>query len=337
MVDSAVPATPTVSRPVALVASLVAVSVGVVAWAHRDAITVAVNGVRGADREWLGLASLAVVALWISGSITQLGSLRTTPPIGRLFLVQVAASFMNNLLPAGVGGMAVNVRFLRRCGVNTRTGMAAVGLNSFAGLVAHLVLLLAVVVSLPGRFHMIWQTLSAQVHDALHEVIPGRGHVALATGGLVMAGALFVRARRRRAAARAAVEPAQRRTIRNEIAELRDVMRNPGRAAALWLGALATPVLHGLVIYAALRSLDVHLSPVTAVAVYVTVSGLAALVPAPGGLGTFDVLLTGGLVAVGAPGAGAVGAVVAYRLLTVWLPLVPAGCVFAVLMRRAII
>jgi uncharacterized protein (TIRG00374 family) len=263
--------------------------------------------------------------------------LRVTPPIGRLFAVQIAASFMNNLLPAGVGGMAVNMRFLRRHGVNTRAGMAAVGLNSFAGLVAHLVLLLAVVVSLPGRFHMIWQTLSAQVHDALHHVVPGRGHVALVFGGLVMATALVVRTRRRREAERAAGELAERRTLRTEIADLRVVMRNPGRAAALWLGALATPVLHGLVIYAALRSLDVHLSPVTAVAVYVTVSGLAALVPAPGGLGTFDVLLAGALVAVGAPGAGAVGAVVAYRLLTVWLPLVPAGCVFAVLMRRAII
>src|SRR6201999_2206570 len=103
------------------------------------------------------------------------------------------------------------------------------------------------------------------------------------------------------------------------------VMRNPNRAAALWLGALATPVLHGLVIYAALRSLNVHLSVLTAVACYVTVSGLAGLVPAPGGLGTFDVLLAGALVAVGAPGPGAVGAVVAYRLLTVWLALVPAG------------
>src|SRR5262249_22978289 len=112
---------------------------------------------------------------------------------------------------------------------------------------------------------------------------------------------------------------------------------NPRKAAALWLGALATPLLHGLVVYAALRSLDVHLSVLTALACYVTASGLAGLVPAPGGLGTFDVLLGGALVAVGAPGPGALGAVVAYRLLTVWLPLVPAGCVFAVLARRAII
>jgi uncharacterized membrane protein YbhN (UPF0104 family) len=342
MVDCAVQVAPTVSRPtvsrpIALVASVVATSVGLVAWGHRAAINTAISGVRDADRHWLSLAVLAVVALWICGAITQIGVLRETPPIGRLFAVQVAASFMNSLLPAGVGGMAVNVRFLRRHGVGTKAGMAAVGLNSFAGLVAHLALLFAVMVSLPGRFHMIWQTLSTQVHDAVHHVIPGRGHVALAFGGLVMAAALVVRARRRRAADRAAGTDAERRTLGNEIAELRVVMRSPGRAAALWLGALATPVLHGLIIYAALRSLDVHISVVTAVACYVTVSGLAGLVPAPGGLGTFDVLLGGALVAVGVPGAGAVGAVVAYRLLTVWLPLVPAGCVFAVLMRRAII
>jgi uncharacterized protein (TIRG00374 family) len=319
----------------ALVASAVALGVAAVAVFHHEAIMSAVQGVRDADREWLSVAALTVVALWISGAMTQIGALRVTPPIGRLFAVQVAASFMNNLLPAGVGGMAVNVRFLRRHGIGTRAGMAAVGLNSLAGLIAHLVLLVVVAITVPGRFHVVWLTLSGQVHKALHGVMPGRV-AALIVGLLVMLAALVVRARRRRAA-QAATDQARTGTMRTEIAALREVMAHPGRAAALWLGALATPMLHGLVLYAALRSLDVRVSPVTAIAVYVTVSGLAGLVPAPGGLGTFDVLLGGALVAVGVAGPAAIGAVVAYRLVTVWLPLVPSCCVFAVLMRRAII
>jgi uncharacterized membrane protein YbhN (UPF0104 family) len=336
MVDCAAPlVTPTVSRSVALTASAVALGVAAVVVFHHAAISLAIAAVRGASLEWLGLAALAVVALWICGAMTQIGALRQTPPIRRVFAVQVAASFMNNLLPAGVGGMAVNMRFLRRHGMGTRAGMAAVGLNTFAGLIAHVVLLVAVVISVPGRFHMVWLTLSQQVHEALHGVIPGR-IAALIAGLLAMSVALIIRVRRRRAAQGGADEIPLRK-MRDEIAALREVMAHPGRAAALWLGALATPVLHGLVLYAALRSLDVRVSPITAIAVYVTVSGLAAIVPSPGGLGTFDVLLAGALVAVGVPGPGAVGAVVAYRLVTVWLPLVPSGCVFAVLMRRAII
>jgi len=334
MVDCVAPA-PRVSRPLALVASAVALGVATIALMHHDAIVAAISGIRGANREWLSVAALAVVALWISGAMTQIGSLQKTPPIGRLFAVQVAAHFMNNLLPAGVGGMAVNVRFLRRHGVGTRAGMAAVGLNSFAGLIAHLLLFASVVVLLPHQFHVVWLALRDQVRGALHHVVPGLGHATLILGLAVMAVALLVRARRRRAAGGSA--HGDRRGLGAEILALRQVMAHPGRAAALWLGALATPVLHGLVLFAVLRSLSVHISPVTAVVAYVTVSALAGLVPAPGGLGTFDVLLTGALVAFGVPGPAALGAVVAYRLITVWLPLVPAGCVFAVLMRRAII
>jgi uncharacterized membrane protein YbhN (UPF0104 family) len=50
-----------------------------------------------------------------------------------------------------------------------------------------------------------------------------------------------------------------------------------------------------------------------------------------------DVALVAGLAAAGASSALAVGAVLGYRMITVWVPLVPAACMFAVLLRRRII
>jgi uncharacterized membrane protein YbhN (UPF0104 family) len=311
-----------------VVAAAVAGGVAMDVLVHHVEVSNALLGVRGADRQWLAIAALAAMALWIAGTATQLGVLRVTPPVGRLFAVQVAASFANSLVPGGVGGMAVNVRFLRRHGLNTRAGMAAVGMNSCAGLLTHLALLAGVAIAVPGRFHEVWRTLNGDLHAAMsRHLLVG---CAVVAGLLAMA--TLVAALRRREVLRARGD-----AVRAELAALRAVLRRPRRAVALWLGALATPLLHCLVLFAVLHSLEVSISPMTATAVYLTVSAVAALIPAPGGLGTFDVLLTGALVAVGVYGAAAVGAVVAYRLVTVWLPLVPSGCVFAFLLRRRII
>ena len=54
---------------------------------------------------------------------------------------QAASSFVNRVSPANVGGMALNARYLQRSGVETSAGVAAVGVNSLAGAVVHLVLL----------------------------------------------------------------------------------------------------------------------------------------------------------------------------------------------------
>lgn len=69
----------------------------------------------------------------------------------------------------------------------------------------------------------------------------------------------------------------------------------------------------------------------------VTASG----VPSPGGIGSVDaalvVALVVALVAIGAPTAAAAPAALAYRVLTVWLPLLPGALVLGVLVSRRIV
>ena len=54
---------------------------------------------------------------------------------------QMASSFVNRVTPANVGGMALNVRFLQKAGVPTTEAVTGVGLNSIAGAIVHVVLL----------------------------------------------------------------------------------------------------------------------------------------------------------------------------------------------------
>ena len=59
------------------------------------------------------------------------------------------------------------------------------------------------------------------------------------------------------------------------------------------------------------------------VAVYLAGAAVASISPTPGGLGAMEAALVAGLTAVGAPTGPAVAGVLAFRLLTFWLPILP--------------
>ncbi|MEJ7715642.1 MAG: hypothetical protein WKF40_08060 [Thermoleophilaceae bacterium] len=60
---------------------------------------------------------------------------------------------------------------------------------------------------------------------------------------------------------------------------------------------------------------------------------LGGLLPIPGGIGGIDGGLIGTLIVYGTPAAGTAAAVLAYRVILFWLPLVAGGIAFAALRR----
>jgi uncharacterized protein (TIRG00374 family) len=60
---------------------------------------------------------------------------------------------------------------------------------------------------------------------------------------------------------------------------------------------------------------------------------LGGLLPLPGGIGGIDGGLIGTLIVYGAPAAGTAAAVLAYRVILFWLPLLAGGIAFATLRR----
>jgi uncharacterized membrane protein YbhN (UPF0104 family) len=118
------------------------------------------------------------------------------------------------------------------------------------------------------------------------------------------------------------------------LADVRAVHTSPRRAAALWGGSLAFATAHCLVLIAVAQAVGLPLSPDRVALLDLAASSAAALLPTPGGLGSLDAALAFALSSSGAPGAAAASAVLGYRLLTVWLPLVPGLLVLGVLIRR---
>ncbi|EPJ41858.1 hypothetical protein STAFG_1096 [Streptomyces afghaniensis 772] len=60
-------------------------------------------------------------------------------------------------------------------------------------------------------------------------------------------------------------------------------------------------------------------------------------VPAPGGIGPVDAALVFTMAAFGAPVGTATATVIGYRVLTVWLPLLPGALVLSALLHRKVL
>jgi uncharacterized membrane protein YbhN (UPF0104 family) len=280
----------------------------VLAVRHRQVLDSGTDHLVVADRGWLSLAVTAACGTWVCAALTQQGAVAVALPRARLLAAQFSASAANHVLPAGLGASTVNWRFLTRCGLTPTATATALALKATAGTVTRVTLIGALVVAGPGLIHL--------------------PHLPTATALLALLPAVLL------------LPPLRRRIgppLRGALAEVRTVHALPGRAAALWGGSIAFAASHALTVYAVAHALELPLPAAKVALAYLAASSAAVLLPTPGGLGSLDAALTFALVGVGAPGPMAVSVVLGYRLLTMWLPLVPGLVVLAVLARRKVV
>ncbi|HXP18897.1 MAG TPA: lysylphosphatidylglycerol synthase domain-containing protein [Streptosporangiaceae bacterium] len=224
----------------------------------------------------------------------------------RTLLVQVAGSFVILVTPAAVGGVALNLRYLRRSRLSPADAAASVGVTQVISFLVYIVLLL-IFAAIAGTSH------TQIVH------VPGWAYIALAVvAGLVLI-LLALPAGRRQLIARLASVAGQ------VIPRLLDVAQRPAKLAQGIGGALLLTMTYVLCLAASVRALGVLTVPIASLGVvYLTSSALGSVVPTPGGLGAVEAAMSAGLTAAGLPGAKAVAAVLLFRTVTFWLP-VPAG------------
>jgi uncharacterized protein (TIRG00374 family) len=85
------------------------------------------------------------------------------------------------------------------------------------------------------------------------------------------------------------------------------------------------------------RALGLPVPPLHIVLVYLAATAAVAVIPTPGGIGSVEAALIVALVAAGGPVAVATAVVLAYRIITVWLPLVPGALTLGALVRLKVI
>jgi uncharacterized membrane protein YbhN (UPF0104 family) len=125
---------------------------------------------------------------------------------------------------------------------------------------------------------------------------------------------------------------AARRAVIDGTAEAVEILRS--RDVPVLGGALGYWLFDNAVLWATYKAVGAHV-PVSIVLMGYLIGQLGGLLPLPGGVGGIDGGLIGTLVVYGAPAAPTAAAVLAYRVILFWLPLLGGAIAFMAL-RRAL-
>ncbi len=269
---------------------------------------------RDADWWWaaaaLGLSAVTYVgaAVALDGSLTE--HLPLAPNIG----VQMATSFVGVAAPGGA--LALTARFLQKRGVDTPAAVAAVGIDTVAGVLVHL--------TLTGLFVALAGSSGLKTFD-----LPSAATIGLIAAGIVLVAAISVAVPWSRSMLTTRVLPATKRSLTN----VGEIARQPSKMIELFGGSLAITMGYILALEVAVAAFGAGPAFTSIALVYLVGSVVSSIAPTPGGIGAVEATLIAGLTSAGMPSSTAVAAVILFRLATFWIPLLPGWGALVVLQR----
>lgn len=264
---------------------------------------------------WWVAAALALSAFTYVGAALALdGSLTERIPLGPNIGVQMATSFVGVAAPGG--GLALTARFLQKRGIDTSTAVAAVGVDTIAGVIVHL--------TLTGLFVALAGSSGLQTFD-----LPSWGTIGLIAAGVALVAATGVAVPWSRALLTTRVWPATKRSLAN----VSEIARQPGKMIELFGGSLAITMGYILALEVAVSAFGTGPAFTSIALVYLVGSVVSSVAPTPGGIGAVEATLIAGLTSAGMTSTTAVAAVILFRLATFWIPLLPGWGALVVLQR----
>lgn len=295
---------------------------GVLLVAQASSVADAVAALVSVEPHWV-VAGMGLVLLRFVAAAVSLQAVVTTRIGFRVGVgVQLACSFVSRLTPEGVGWVVVTQRYLEAIGMPRAQAVAAITLKVAASGVTRVVIIAAVAVlaGASGLPRLELPSIEPVVVVLIPVSLVGIAIIAIVVREHAVA---IVRL------AMAAVEAAS--------ARLQGLAHEPGRLAALLLSTAGLTIFSVLVlaVSAAASGADVRLLDVFVV--YLASSAISALSPTPGNLGATELAFTAGFVAIGVPPGPALAAVLLYRLLTFWLPILPGLVAYRYLDARGLI
>ncbi|MFJ8657674.1 lysylphosphatidylglycerol synthase domain-containing protein [Streptomyces sp. NPDC093795] len=271
-----------------------------------------------ADWRWVAAAVLFSAVSYVAAAMSLLGFVPERVGFWRTVVAQVAGSFVKIVAPAAVGGVALNTRFLQRAGVRPGLAVASVGASQLFGLGAHILLLLS--------FGYLTGTEKSQSFTPSRTVIAGLLTVAVLV--LVVTAIPFMRK---------FVSTRLRSLFAGVVPRMLDVLQRPMKLITGIGGMLLLTGAFVLCLDASIRAFGhghPSISYASVAVVFLAGNALGSAAPTPGGVGAVEGALTLGLVAVGLPIEVATPAVLLYRLLTLWIPVLPGWICFNWLTKR---
>ncbi|WP_108718807.1 lysylphosphatidylglycerol synthase domain-containing protein [Miniimonas sp. S16] len=264
-----------------------------------------VEYVQEANPAWLAAAFVLGLLTYVGSAMGLVAFAPVRLSLWRTSLVQIAASVVALVAPAGVGPAAMNLRFLQKNRLDTPMAVATVALVQVSQFVTTILLLIGIALV----------TGSSGALDTLPSgaVVIGVSAIAAAVGvGLLLP--------RVRTWVFAKIRP----TLQQIWPRLVWVVGQPGRLLMGLGGNLVMTVGYIAAFGCTLAAFGESI-PLTSLAiVYLAGNAAGSAVPTPGGIGTVELALSSGLRAAGVGAAAALASAFVFRLLTFWIR-VPLG------------
>ncbi|MFJ3638602.1 YbhN family protein [Streptomyces sp. NPDC090108] len=267
---------------------------------------------------WLIAAVLFSALSYVAAAMALLGFVPERVSFPRTVAAQVAGSFVKIVAPAAVGGVALNTRFLQRQGVRPGLAVASVGASQLFGLGCHILMLLS--------FGYLTGTEKTPSLSPSRTVIAGLLTVAVLV--LVVTSVPLLRK---------FVVTRVRSLFAGVVPRMLDVLQRPQKLITGIGGMLLLTACFVMCLDASVRAFGdetTSLSIASVAVVFLAGNALGSAAPTPGGVGAVEATLTVGLIAVGLPKEVAAPAVLLFRLLTLWLPVLPGWLAFNHLTRK---
>ncbi|QNP70347.1 flippase-like domain-containing protein [Streptomyces roseirectus] len=274
--------------------------------------------ISNAEWGWVAAAVAFSALSYVAAAMSLLGFVPERVPFPRTVAAQVAGSFVKIVAPAAVGGVALNTRFLQRQGVRPGLAVASVGASQLFGLGCHIVMLLSF-----GYLTGIEKTPSL---TPSRTVIAGLLTVAVLV--LVVTSVPFLRK---------FVATRVRSLFAGVVPRMLDILQRPQKLVTGIGGMLLLTACFVMCLDASIRAFGdetTSISLASVAVVFLAGNALGSAAPTPGGVGAVEATLTVGLIAVGLPKEVAAPAVLLFRLLTLWLPVLPGWLAFNHLSRK---
>jgi len=264
------------------------------------------GAVLDANWAWTPAILLASFITYVGAAYNIIGSvpdrIRITPTV----FAQFAGTFINRIAPVKIGGMATNVRYMQKNGVETSVAVAGVGISSIATFLIHMSLLILMVTFVgknAGDFIKAPSGTTVLI-----------GMVVLFTlSGLVV----FLPAGRKLFSTK--VWP----MLRTSGQGLARVATSPAKAVMLFGGAFTMIMAYIGALWFSLEAFGGGLSFFAIGLVFLAAQALGQAAPTPGGVGATEAAMIAAMTSLGLDAATAVPTVFLYRIATFWLPILP--------------
>ena len=226
-------------------------------------------------------------------------------------LVQLAAMFVNRLLPGGIGALGANYTYLRAQRLSRVQAASLVAVNNLLGMAGHGLLLVILLIADPLDFLPKYHRWN------------GRLSTVIVVVALVVILAVLILGRTR---------------FQRQIKDLADQLR--GYKQRLWrlplalLSSTLLTIFNVTCLIACGLALGVHLPLAATFLVFTFGVGAGTATPTPGGLGGYEAALAAGFIAYHVASPVALATALLYRLVSYWLPLGFGALAFVSAQRR---